>query len=203
MSRRVEGDEGKKAALNMRVTNDLRARLEAAAEASGRSLAQEAEFRLESLFDPVNERLLNISTHQAKSSLVVRALVSVFASVDFDKDGVPSYLSRAGLAAAFNVILEEHFPQPGGLLADLFSPEDKAAKAKVEERMAKIAEGIVAGQRAALYGDPPPNPGLSLLQTAMVLGLIPSDHDEAAKSLAAAAEAAKPKRGHKVEKSRN
>lgn len=203
MARRVEGDEGKKSVLNTRITDDLRSRLEAAAAASGRSMAQEIELRLESLFDPVNEQLLNISTHQTKSSLVIRALVSVFASVDFDKDGVPSYLSRAGLAAAFKVILEEHFPQPAGLLADLFSPEDKAAKAKVEERMSKIAEGIVSGQRVALYGDTPANPGLSLLQTAMVLGLIPSDHDEASRSLTAAAEAAKPKRSQKAEKSRN
>lgn len=42
--------EGKRLALNMRATKELRTRLEAAAAASGRSLAQEAEMRLESSF---------------------------------------------------------------------------------------------------------------------------------------------------------
>jgi hypothetical protein len=42
--------EGKRYPLNMRTTFELRSNLEAAAAASGRSLAQEAEFRLERSF---------------------------------------------------------------------------------------------------------------------------------------------------------
>ncbi len=42
--------EGKRHPLNMRTTKEIRERLEAAARASGRSLAQEAEFRLQQSF---------------------------------------------------------------------------------------------------------------------------------------------------------
>ena len=42
--------EGKRYPLNMRTTFELRRNLEAAATASGRSLAQEAEYRLERSF---------------------------------------------------------------------------------------------------------------------------------------------------------
>lgn len=47
--RTVEG-EGKRAPLNMRTTPGLRAKLEAAAGESGRSLVQEVEYRLEQTF---------------------------------------------------------------------------------------------------------------------------------------------------------
>ena len=53
--------EGKRHPLNMRTTKEIRDRLEAAATASGRSLAQEVEFRLEAWFS--NEKK-NELTHQ-------------------------------------------------------------------------------------------------------------------------------------------
>jgi hypothetical protein len=43
-------EEGKRVPLNMRTTRDVRDRLAAAARASGRSLAQEVEYRLERSF---------------------------------------------------------------------------------------------------------------------------------------------------------
>jgi len=54
MPRRVKGaPPGKRYPLNMRTTRDLREKVEAAARASGRSLVQEVEHRLERSFDPV------------------------------------------------------------------------------------------------------------------------------------------------------
>src|SRR5215471_13276718 len=43
--------KGKRYPLNMRTTRELRERIEAAAEASGRSLVQEVEYRLEQSFE--------------------------------------------------------------------------------------------------------------------------------------------------------
>ena len=47
----VTGGTGKRVALNMKTTEDVRARLEEAAAASGRSLTAEVEHRLEMSFD--------------------------------------------------------------------------------------------------------------------------------------------------------
>src|SRR5258705_10464765 len=46
----IPGPPGKRYPLNMRTTRELRERIEAAARASGRSLVQEVEFRLEQSF---------------------------------------------------------------------------------------------------------------------------------------------------------
>ena len=52
MPKITEPGGGKRHPLSMRTTRALRARLEAAAEASGRSLAHEVEHRLEKSFNP-------------------------------------------------------------------------------------------------------------------------------------------------------
>lgn len=50
---------GERVPLGLRVTADLKRKLDAAAEASGRSQSQEAEFRLENSFNFLNDpRLL-------------------------------------------------------------------------------------------------------------------------------------------------
>ena len=49
--RTVPQGEGKRIPLMMRTTRDMRDRMEAAAAASGRSLAGEAEYRLEMSFE--------------------------------------------------------------------------------------------------------------------------------------------------------
>ena len=194
MSRRSDDDEGKKAPLGMRTTPALRAKMEAAATKAGRSLAQEAEFRLERAFDPIAERLCEISVGNTKSSQIIRALAAVFAAVSFEEEGFPTYLSRAALLSAFHVILEEHFRKPGGMMTDLFVSEDVKLREKVEKRFAALAEQIVTAQRVALYGEGEATPGLTMLQTAQVLGLLPSDSREAAKALEGAAQAAKAKK---------
>jgi hypothetical protein len=57
--RALPPEEGKRIPLNMRTTREIRNRLTTAAIASGRSLAQEVEYRLERSFrdDDLNKRL--------------------------------------------------------------------------------------------------------------------------------------------------
>lgn len=50
MPRTLKGGDGKRHPLNMRTTQEMRAKLEAAAAKSGRSLAQEVEYRLDQSF---------------------------------------------------------------------------------------------------------------------------------------------------------
>lgn len=49
--RAVENPSGKRVPLNMKTTSAIRARIEEAAAASGRSLTQEVEWRIERSFD--------------------------------------------------------------------------------------------------------------------------------------------------------
>lgn len=51
VGRPTKSPEGERVSLGLRVTADIKRRLDAAAEASGRSQSQEAEFRLERSFD--------------------------------------------------------------------------------------------------------------------------------------------------------
>jgi hypothetical protein len=200
MSRKLGDDEGKKFALNMRTTQELRAKLEAAAAASGRSMAHEAERRLEKSLDPVVERLIGLVQDNTKSGNLIRVLSAILASVNFEKDNHSYYLIHEGIQEIVRVALEEYFPKPKGLLADLVENEDEKLKVRVRERLRTVTEGAIAQRRIALYGEQEPTPGLTLLQTAMVLGLIPSDREEAARALTAAAEIAKPKRSAKAAK---
>jgi hypothetical protein len=53
MPRRVKSaPKGKRYPLNMRTTQELRSQIETAARASGRSLVQEVEYRLDRSFEP-------------------------------------------------------------------------------------------------------------------------------------------------------
>jgi hypothetical protein len=56
---RKRAPKGKRYPLNMRTTRELRDRIEAAAHASGRSLVQEVEYRLENSFrmNDLNEQI--------------------------------------------------------------------------------------------------------------------------------------------------
>jgi uncharacterized protein (DUF1778 family) len=54
MPRRTIPGTGKKMPLNMRTTADLRKKIEAAAGASGRSMVQEVEYRVEASFHEDN-----------------------------------------------------------------------------------------------------------------------------------------------------
>jgi hypothetical protein len=51
MARKPKPEAGKRYPLNMRTTRELRERIIAAAHASGRSLVQEVEYRLERSFE--------------------------------------------------------------------------------------------------------------------------------------------------------
>jgi hypothetical protein len=70
--------EGKRHPLNIRTTRELREQLEAAANRSGRSLAQEMEIRLEHSF--ADERLLGGAHNFAVARLITSALSIVEAA---------------------------------------------------------------------------------------------------------------------------
>jgi hypothetical protein len=68
MPRTIKGsDGGKRYPLNMRTTREMRERLEASARASGRSLAQEVEIRLEQSFrvDDVRREIKEFAAREA------------------------------------------------------------------------------------------------------------------------------------------
>jgi TraY domain len=59
VTKKGNAETGKRYPLNMRTTFEMRQSLEEGARRSGRSLAQEAEFRLEDTFRTEDERLLH------------------------------------------------------------------------------------------------------------------------------------------------
>lgn len=193
MSRKLSDDEGKKAPLGMRTTHALRAKMETAAAASGRSLAQEAEFRLERSFDPATEAVLSLIEGDSKSSRVIRAISQVFYAVSFEGSGVPAYIARAGLTAAFERILADTFNDPGGLMSDIFSSPDEAAQQRARDKFLSLADTILAAHRAQRVG-PDAGEALSLVQQAQVLGLLPAEYDEAISVLQAAKKASSNKK---------
>lgn len=189
MSRRLGADEGKKYPLNMRTTQELRSSLEAAAAASGRSLTQEAESRLEQTFDPVNVALNDILSPKKQSGRVLRALASLFDAVSFE-GGAPS-VAQAGLIAAFAVIVKENFPRSAGIMADVWDNTEPATLKKAEANFTQLAEAIIQAHRVAHHKQTDTESGQSLLRSAQLLGLLPSENAEVLKILEGATKAAK------------
>jgi hypothetical protein len=74
---KTRSDDGKRYPLNMRTTKETRERLERAAAASGRSLAQEVEYRLEKSFseEDVFDRLIGGPVVRQKAQLMVSAFL--------------------------------------------------------------------------------------------------------------------------------
>jgi hypothetical protein len=66
---RLPEGEGKRYPLGIRTTKELRERLEAAAKASGRSLAQEVEFRLERSYEQDRFNKLHYDVNQIPIAL--------------------------------------------------------------------------------------------------------------------------------------
>jgi hypothetical protein len=108
----VSGD-GKKAPLNMRTTPQLRAKLEAAAAASGRSLVQEVEYRLEVSFagdasigarfaslQRMIDLALRVASSDSNADRVAQRAISIICEAFF-KGGltVSDYKDRLAVAA--------------------------------------------------------------------------------------------------------
>jgi hypothetical protein len=82
--RGASGGDGKRYPLNMRTTKQVRERLEKAAAASGRSLAQEVEYRLERSFD---REATMLETFGASSNVeLIRALSMVLGNARYGTD---------------------------------------------------------------------------------------------------------------------
>ena len=198
MSRKMLDDEAKKSSLNVRVLPDLKAKLEAAASEAGRSLTLEAEERLDRSFDPVSATLLGLIEGDTKSSRVIRAIAQIFYAVSFEDAGAPAYIAREGLSSAFETILAEAFPDPAGLMSEIFNAPDEAAKERARKKFASLAEAVLAAHRAKRPGGDK-GAVLSMVQRAQVLGLLPAEPDEAIAALQSARKAVKSKKMENAE----
>ena len=103
--------EGKRVPLNMRTTLDTRAKLEKAAKESGRSLAQEIEFRLEQSFR--DKAALIEAFGGRKTYDVLRVLGSVAAQIQ-TRTGKTTADWKTGLAIgrAWKLLIHDWVPRP-------------------------------------------------------------------------------------------
>jgi hypothetical protein len=147
--------DGKRYPLNMRTTFEVRQELEKAAAATGRSLAQEAEYRIQRTFE--NQRMLqealDISFGSDISGLlmiigdVMRATAQ---TVSFAKDGDPSLeiwsedpVVYDEVAKAVATVFAEHRPVGGILPPSKMAPASRATASD-------IAQGIAIKRMAEL-----------------------------------------------------
>lgn len=95
---------GKRYPLNLRTTFDIRAKLESAAVASGRSLAQEVEYRLERSFE--RQDLLQEVLTLAFGDEIAEMLI------DLREDGVLALNNpdREKVLTALNSYFDKHLP---------------------------------------------------------------------------------------------
>lgn len=96
---------GKRHALHLRTTRELREQIGAAAEASGRSMAQEVEFRLERSFD------VESLTKHMPTLVLCQALALAFEKVQnrvgstWDQNDETAALCRRAAAGVFNLLM--------------------------------------------------------------------------------------------------
>lgn len=79
--------KGKRHPLNMRTTKELRDRIETAALASGRSLVQEVEFRLEQSFH--TDSLIHLLHGSEASATALRLIAAAMQMETVGEDGTP------------------------------------------------------------------------------------------------------------------
>src|SRR6478735_1716299 len=96
----VEAAPGVRAGLSLRVTSELKTELEEAAESNGRSLSQEAEFRLERTF--ANQSLLDDVLTLAYGDRLAKLLIHIGDAIIFQvqlEDMLVSTIKREPKAA--------------------------------------------------------------------------------------------------------
>ena len=110
-------EEGKRFPLNMRTTKELRNKLAESAENSGRSMAQEVEFRLEKSF--LSEDYMTLAFGDFRSSLFARSFLDVMKMIDdyFQKSPWEDQEAHTALRSATDEILLGHQP-PDNLSPD-------------------------------------------------------------------------------------
>lgn len=81
---------GKRMPLGVRTTPEIRAKMEAAAKASGRSLAQEIEFRLEQSFD--REATVRAVLAEQRMPYGRPSLADAYGSTSFTNSPYPHHL---------------------------------------------------------------------------------------------------------------
>jgi hypothetical protein len=153
---RSKGAEvGKRYPLNMRTTFEVRRELERAAAVTGRSLAQEAEHRIQQTFQnqKVLQEALDLSFGPQISGLLMvigDVMRTTAQTVSFTSAGDPSIenwsedpVVYGAVAKAVATVFDQHNPQ-GELLAET---EDSASKKITAD---DIAQGIAVKRYAAL-----------------------------------------------------
>src|SRR5262245_29926901 len=86
MARKPKPESGKRYPLNMRTTRELRERIIAAAHASGRSLVQEVEYRLEQSFEKEDrEKLIATISNQTATAAAEKIRIIL---MDQHREGV-------------------------------------------------------------------------------------------------------------------
>lgn len=110
MSRKLPEGEGKRIPLNMRSTRELRDRLEAEAQKSGRSLAQEVEFRLQQSFRESDLVEVLVGGKRTKSALHI--ITSIFRMAK-TPDG-KTWEDDAGVANAVGIAVNRLITQITG-----------------------------------------------------------------------------------------
>ena len=104
--------EGKRAPLNMRTTQEIRARLEKAAADSGRSLVQEVETRLERSF--LVEDHLAVLSGDPKTATFVREMLEAKRVIEAyqEKSAWDDFECHEAMKAALNRLLAQQAPKP-------------------------------------------------------------------------------------------
>ncbi|TXN41424.1 Arc family DNA-binding protein [Methylobacterium sp. WL30] len=144
MSRKLPEGEGKRVPLNMRSTRELRDRLETAAEKSGRSIAQEVEFRLEQSFRESDLHAILLGGDRTAKLL---QYISTAIKTSVSKDGRnwendPALANTVGMAFYYLTLScsKSHLEAIGMMRGD----EDF-------ERRAKYAAQIISNQTILSY----------------------------------------------------
>lgn len=141
--RRPVSEEGRKVALNMRTTQDVRDRLEASAARSGRSLTHEVEFRVTQALD-LDEKLGGAAAAEFHGRLA-----KMLHLLPLDAFGSEPYLARAALTAGVLELIAMQFPGTSlGLNAE--PQEENAARRQMVEDVARRVANAV-GASAGLY----------------------------------------------------
>jgi hypothetical protein len=103
---------GKRHPLNMRTTKELREKIERAALASGRSLVQEVEFRLEQSLDGSRDALLSCLLGGGDRTEVLRLLASVLMNAPIPLHGAFAQDADETTRSAINIALARRLGLP-------------------------------------------------------------------------------------------
>ena len=155
--------EVKRAPLNMRTTPEARRKLEDAADKSGRSLAQEVEYRIERSF--FYEDTLSLSGPDPKTSKFVRDSLDLkrITELTIGADTWEDYETWVAWKAAISILLDYYQPKKEKLYKDQHKHWEKLHQEWSEEWGGLLAPGWGSGKE-------PVAPPISPMEKAAIAG---------------------------------